>query len=91
MECCFSALQIMMLNNGCMCCTVKEDLLKMLFELVSGLVAVLCLACLRANLLPLCLHHVCLLLARGGLNSMQLHPASCILAVGLPCHHWVCL
>eukprot|EP00891_Asterochloris_glomerata_P008309 jgi/Astpho2/8309/Aster-01383 len=25
--------QIMMLNNGCMCCTVKEDLLKMLFEL----------------------------------------------------------
>ena len=26
--------QIMMLNNGCMCCSVKEDLLRMLSELV---------------------------------------------------------
>ena len=50
----------------------------MLFELVSGLTAVLCRACLRAclraNLLPLCLRHVCLLLACTGLDSMQLHP-----------------
>lgn len=29
--------QIMMLNNGCMCCTVKEDLLRMLSELVTPL------------------------------------------------------
>jgi len=26
--------QIMMLNNGCLCCTVKDDLINMLFELV---------------------------------------------------------
>ena len=26
--------QIMMLNNGCLCCTVKEDLINMLYELV---------------------------------------------------------
>ena len=26
--------QIMMLNNGCLCCTVKDDLLDMLEELV---------------------------------------------------------
>lgn len=29
--------QIMMLNNGCMCCTVKEDLVEMLNDLVSSL------------------------------------------------------
>ena len=27
--------QIMMLNNGCLCCTVRDDLVKMLGELVS--------------------------------------------------------
>ena len=29
--------QIMMLNNGCMCCTVKEDLVEMLNDLVNSL------------------------------------------------------
>lgn len=28
--------QIMMLNNGCLCCTVRDDLVKMLGELVSA-------------------------------------------------------
>ena len=28
--------QIMMLNNGCLCCTVKDDLLDMLEQLVRG-------------------------------------------------------
>ena len=28
--------QIMMLNNGCMCCSVKEDLVLMLNDLVSS-------------------------------------------------------
>ena len=27
--------QIMMLNNGCLCCTVNDDLINMLEELVS--------------------------------------------------------
>lgn len=27
--------QIMMLNNGCLCCTVNDDLIRMLAELVS--------------------------------------------------------
>ena len=27
--------QIMMLNNGCLCCTVNDDLIRMLGELVS--------------------------------------------------------
>jgi G3E family GTPase len=27
--------QIMMLNNGCLCCTVRDDLVKMLGTLVS--------------------------------------------------------
>lgn len=27
--------QIMMLNNGCLCCTVNDDLIRMLEELVS--------------------------------------------------------
>lgn len=54
------ALQIMMLNNGCMCCTVKEDLLKMLFELVSRLPGALCLY--KGTPLPLLLRHVHLLL-----------------------------
>ena len=58
-----NALQIMMLNNGCMCCTVKEDLLKMLFELVSGLTGALCLARIKAHLFPLCLRPAHLLLA----------------------------
>lgn len=35
--------QIMMLNNGCMCCTVKEDLVEMLNDLVSGLLLRLCI------------------------------------------------
>lgn len=34
--------QIMMLNNGCLCCTVKEDLINMLYELVSLPTACLC-------------------------------------------------
>ena len=34
--------QIMMLNNGCMCCTVKEDLVEMLNDLVSSLARALC-------------------------------------------------
>ena len=29
--------QIMMLNNGCLCCTVKDDLIRMLCELVCSL------------------------------------------------------
>ena len=29
--------QIMMLNNGCLCCTVKDDLIRMLGELVCSL------------------------------------------------------
>ena len=29
--------QIMMLNNGCLCCTVKDDLIRMLCELVCPL------------------------------------------------------
>jgi G3E family GTPase len=28
--------RIMMLNNGCLCCTVRDDLADMLTELVSG-------------------------------------------------------
>ena len=36
--------QIMMLNNGCLCCTVKDDLIRMLCELVCALP----LACRRA-------------------------------------------
>lgn len=28
--------QIMMLNNGCLCCTVKDDLVNMLNDLVSS-------------------------------------------------------
>jgi len=31
--------RIMMLNNGCLCCTVREDLVGMLNELVSRLPA----------------------------------------------------
>lgn len=30
--------QIMMLNNGCLCCSVKEDLVLMLNDLVSSLI-----------------------------------------------------
>ena len=29
--------RIMMLNNGCLCCTVRDDLVDMLTELVSAL------------------------------------------------------
>ena len=89
MKCFLPALQIMMLNNGCMCCTVKEDLLNMLFELVSGLNGGLCLAGIKVHLLPLCLQHACLLLTlevpHHVLGSIL---CSRILAVG---NHRLCL
>jgi hypothetical protein len=48
--------QIMMLNNGCLCCTVKDDLLDMLEQLVRGgyvaevwlISSLLCHACMHA-------------------------------------------
>ena len=38
--------QIMMLNNGCLCCTVNDDLIRMLEELVSHQHDIYLFACL---------------------------------------------
>lgn len=39
--------QIMMLNNGCLCCSVKEDLVQMLNDLVSSFIRFKVLFCVR--------------------------------------------